>query len=546
MGPAQYLRGQGPMTNMDVHPREGWSEQALRMELTTYDRYSSVFEHAIEGIFRMSPDGRYLGANPALARIYGFDSPEELQEEMSAPGANFYVKSGRRREFLRLMAEAGVVNGLESEVYRRDGSTIWISENAMSVRDESGQVISYEGFVVDISERRAANVELAQTRNDLQASIKELRSAQAQATESERLRALGSMVNGIAHDFNNSLWMILGYSELLQQLCRTKPVAPEFSEFVDTIVNASLEAVETITRLSDFERPAELSGARAAIALNDIVTKAIGFTRPSWEAEACGRGTPVEIVTDLGKIEQVMGSAADLCEVFTHLILNAVDAMPQGGRITIQTRMVAEQVQVSVADTGVGMTMEVRRRCLDPFYTTKGGRSSGVGLSVVQGTVERHGGIMKIETAPGRGATFVFTFPTGQKCVLPEELRPAKCARPLHILAVDDHPVQTDLLARALGGDWHIVATATNGRDAIERFDSEHFDLVITDKAMPGMSGDQLAAAIKAREPGTPVIMLTGLGRDGGDEDVSEFVDLLVAKPASLKDLRAAITKVMN
>ena len=535
------------MMNMDVQPKIEWTERALRMDLMTYHRYRSVFEHAIEGIFQMSPDGRYLGANPALARIYGFDSAEELQKELSAPGANFYVKPERRREFHRLMTEQGVVTGLESEVYRRDGSTVWVSENAISVRDEAGRVLSYEGFVVDISERRAASVELDKTRSDLQASIKELRAAQAYATESERLRALGAMVNGIAHDFNNSLWMILGYSELLQQLCRNKPVAPEFGEFVDSIVNASLEAVETITRLSDFQRPAELSGQRASLTLNALIEKAIGFTRPSWEAEARGRGTPVEIVSDLGKIEQLMGSAADLCEVFTHLILNAVDAMPQGGTITVQSRMLAGQIEASVADTGVGMTPEVRRRCLEPFYTTKGGRSSGIGLSVVHGAIERHGGTLRIESSPGHGARFIMTFPTGQKCADLEPLPPAKCTRPLRILAVDDHPVQTELIARMLGGEWHIVATATNGREAIERFDSEHFDLVITDKAMPGMSGDQLAAAIKAREPGTPVIMLTGLGRVSEEaEDLSEFVDLLVAKPASLKDLQAAITKVMN
>lgn len=535
------------MTNMDVQPNVAWSERAPSTELAIDHGYRSVFEHALEGIFQMAPDGRYLGANPALARIYGFDSAEELQEELSTPGANFYVKPERRREFHRRMLEDGVVSGLESEIYRRDGSTVWISENAVSVRDEFGCVISYEGFVVDISERRAASVELIKTRNDLEASIKELRAAQAQATESERLRALGAMVNGIAHDFNNSLWMILGYSELLQQLCRTKPVAPEFSEFVDTIVNASLEAVETITRLSDYQGSTELSGTRALLTLNTIIEKAVGFTRPRWEAEACGRGTPVEVVSDLGKIEQIIGSAADLCEAFTHLILNAVDAMPQGGTITVQTRMIAEQVQMSFADTGIGMTPEVRRRCRDPFYTTKGGRSSGLGLAVVQGTIERHGGMMQIESAPGQGTKFVITFPIGKKCELAEEPAPAKCSRPLRILAVDDHPMQTELIARALGAEWHIVATATNGRDAIERFDSEQFDLVITDKAMPGMSGDQLAAAIKAREPGTPVIMLTGMGRlSEEDEDLSEFVDLLVAKPASLKDLQEAIAKVMN
>ena len=535
------------MMNMEVQPPVERSERENGLAFRESHRARHVVGHAIEGIFQMATDGRYLAANPALARIYGFESPDEFQQCLNAPGANYYAQPERRREFHRRLAEEGMVSGFESEIYRQDGLSVWISENAVPVRDELGCVVSYGGFVIDISERRAANAELDRTRGDLQASRKELRAVQTQATESERLRALGAMVSGIAHDFNNSLWMILGYSELLQQLCRTKPVPPEFSEFVDTIVNASLEAVETITRLSDFQRPADLPGGRGLLSVNDILDKAVGFTRPSWETEALGRGTPVEVVFDLGAVEELLGSAADLCEMFTHLILNAVDAMPQGGTITIQTRMIAEQIQVSVADTGVGMSADVRRRCLEPFYTTKGGRSSGVGLAIVYCTLERHGGTMTIETAPGRGARFIFTFPTGHLCPLVEEPTPPRSARTLRILAVDDHPVQTELIARALGGDWHVVATASNGRDAIERFDSEHFDLVITDKAMPGMSGDQLAAAIKAREPGTPVIMLTGLRRSSDEaDDLSEFVDLLVAKPASLKDLRAAIAKVMN
>src|SRR5260221_3142562 len=130
-----------------------------------------------------------------------------------------------------------------------------------------------------------------QTRGDLEASLKELRATQAQVTESERLRALGAMVNGIAHDFNNSLWMILGYSELLQGLCRTRRVAPEFAEYVDTIVNTALEAAETITRLCDFQRSTNLSGARALVIMNEIIEKAIAFTPPPWETEAPGRGT---------------------------------------------------------------------------------------------------------------------------------------------------------------------------------------------------------------------------------------------------------------
>jgi CheY-like chemotaxis protein len=370
--------------------------------------------------------------------------------------------------------------------------------------------------------------------------------AAAALAESERLRALGSMVNGIAHDFNNSLWMILGYSELLQRLCATKVVDPEFTEYVDTIVKASLDAVETITRLTDFQKPAETSGPMAALDINEVLEKAVKLTRPRWETETRGRGAAVELIVDLGPTVPVLGAAAELCEMFTHLVLNSVDAMPQGGTIDVRTRTVGGKVEVTFSDSGTGMTPEIRRRCLDPFFTTKGGRSSGVGLAVVQNTVERHGGTMRLDTAPGRGVNFLFTFPPAAMAK-PSPVVAARSIRPLRILAVDDHPVQTDLLAHALGGDRHTVQTVSNGHDAIERFDSEYFDLVITDQSMPGMSGDQLAAAIKAREPGTPVIMLTGLGRISEEEEtVSEFVDLLIAKPAALNDLRDGIARVMS
>jgi len=534
------------MTNTDVQSQPR-TERALGLAFTAYNRYRSVFQNAFEGIFQMDTAGNYLAANPALAGILGYDTAEQLQTDLDEEYIDFYVEPERRSEFRRLLNEEGIVSGFESEVFRRDGARIWISENAVPVRDQTGGIVGFEGFVVDITERRIASVELTQTRTDLETSREKLRVAQAQATENERLRALGAMVNGIAHDFNNSLWMILGYSELLQKLCQTKPVAPEFVEHVDIIVKASLEAVETITRLSDFQKPNEPSSAVSALNLNEVIERALNFTRPRWQTESRGHGTPIEIESDLGKLGEINGSAAELCELFTHLILNAVDAMPQGGRITIQTRKVAGQVEVIFADSGIGMTSEVRRRCTDPFFTTKGGRSSGVGLAVVSATIERHGGKLGIETAPGRGARFSFGFPAAVAAT-PEAREPATPSpRPLRILAVDDHPVQTELLAHALSSEWHIVETANNGRDAIERFDSEYFDLVITDQAMPGMSGDQLAAAIKAREPGTPVIMLTGLGRISEEgEDVSEFVDLLIAKPASLKDLRAAISKVMN
>jgi PAS domain S-box-containing protein len=508
-------------------------------------RYRAIFLNAIEGIFQTTLDGRYIGANPALARIYGYHSAEELQVRLQDISRQLYVSPGRRAEFLKFMERHGEVANFESQVYRKDGSVIWISENAVAVRNRAGRLLYYEGFVVDVTARHEAEAALKRTRDELEHSLAELRATQQQIVQQERLRALGGMVTGIAHDFNNSLSLILGYAEILQHECRKNPAASAFVEYTQTIITASLDAAESVSRLREFHRPAEPGETQTPLPFNAIVEQVIAFTRPRWSAESIARGMPIEVVTNLSPIPPVRGNVAELREMLTNLIFNAIDALPQGGTIAVRTRLVDSCVELSVKDSGIGMTAEVRQRCMEPFFTTKGEGASGLGLSMLYGTVERHGGIVTVESWPGRGSSFKIRFPSDTSAVITEDLGPASGTRPLRILVVDDQPVQCELASHALQRDWHTVAIAGNGREALKLLDRQEFDLVITDKVMPEMNGDRLAVAVKSRDADTRVIMLTGFGGPMEGEIQSEFVDLILAKPASFAELRAAVAKVM-
>ena len=381
----------------------------------------------------------------------------------------------------------------------------------------------------------------------LEDALAELRAAQQHIVQRERLSALGSMVIGIAHDFNNSLAVILGNGERLQREVRVHDVSGPFTDIAQTIVTAALDAADTVGRLRDFQRPASAGETRVPVDMEEVIRQAVEFTRPRWLAESLGRGVPIDVHCECEATAPIAGNAAELRDALTNLIFNAVDAMPQGGGITLRTRAAGDHVVVEVVDHGIGMTEEVRRRCFEPFFTTKGERGSGLGLSLVYGIIRRHEGEIQIESSPGRGARVSLTFPADRSGLRAEPAEPAKPSRSLKILVVEDQPVLSALLAEMLTRDWHQVATASDGRDALEKFGFGEFDLVITDKVMPASNGDQLAAAVKARAPETRVIMLTGFGDEAaGDEGVSEFIDYILRKPATNAELRAAIAHVMT
>ncbi len=381
---------------------------------------------------------------------------------------------------------------------------------------------------------------------ELQRTVIKLQETQQQVVQQERLHALGMMASGVAHDFNNALSVILGFGEIVLQDCQRIPAAKPLAAHVQTIVTAAMDGAEMVTRLREFYRPAGGDVPKLAIDLNALCEQAINLTQPRWKTQAQTQGRVIEMVTSFSPVPPIAGDAAEIREALTNLIFNAVDAMPSGGSISLHTSHNSEGVILHLSDTGTGMSEEVRRRCLEPFFSTKGEKGTGLGLAMVYGIVERHGGTMEIQSEVGKGTTFIIHLPCGESVAGTREPAVGEVERLLNILVVDDQPVLCEMFTEYLRHDWHNVETACDGQDALEKFRSATFDLVITDLAMPGMTGEQLAAAIKAISPATPVVLLTGFSNYMTPQsDGPRIIDEVLCKPISLIDMRKAIVRAI-
>lgn len=398
---------------------------------------------------------------------------------------------------------------------------------------------------------------LAGTGRQLAVAV-QLRRTQEQVSRQERLNALGQMASGIAHDFNNALVPIAGYTDILLdhpgQLQDTQKVL----RCLRLIQTGVRDAASVVSRLREFYRRRKDSEKFQPVELNQMVEQVIDLTRPKWRDEALARGCTIEMRAELEPIPSVLGSASELREMLTNLIFNALDAMPKGGTITIKTLRAhpapetggdrsggqSERVSLEVSDTGVGMTEETRQRCLEPFFSTKGERGSGLGLAMVYGTVKRHRGTLDLNSAVGAGTRVTLSFPAESATEAEAPRRSALPARSLDVLVVDDEPMNRDVMAQYLTGDGHRVQTASNGHEGLEQFKAGHFDVVLTDQAMPGLNGGELAGLIKALAPTVPVILVTGFG------DILEAtdgqpagVDLILTKPVSMAVLRETLAE---
>lgn len=386
----------------------------------------------------------------------------------------------------------------------------------------------------------------------------DLHRSQRHIIEQERLNAVGKMASGLAHDFNNALVPISGYAEMLLEHPDILQDHAKAAKYLQLIMTGVEDAASVVSRLREFYRRREEGEMHRPLSLNQMVEQAVALTRPRWRDEALGSGRTILVETDLRQVPRILGSESELRELLTNLIFNAVDAMPEGGTIRVRTSLretapgedpraapAAPDVLLEVSDTGTGMTEEVRRRCLEPFFSTKGERGTGLGLAMVYGIVKRHRGTMDIESAVGKGTTFIVRLPADTSQELEAQPRTHAAVRPLHVLVVDDEPIARDVMSEYLTGDGHTVETAVNGRDGLEKFRGGRFDMVITDRAMPEVGGDQVAAAVKEASPATPVILLTGFGdlmNAAGEKP--DGVDLVAKKPIRLAALREILAKV--
>ena len=510
-----------PAQNVLIVTSVGLHSQALAMELTmTAQARIELDQNGLSQCVR----GR-LVYEPDITQV-PFPFPQRL-----ANGA------------LRSMVAAPLL--VESQVF---GVLIAARQHAHSF--SSGEC----EFLRQASEHVALAAHQAQLHGALQQAYDDLRQTQKAVMQQERLLALGQMASGIAHDINNAISPVAIYTDSLLE--REPGLSADGRGKLETIQRAIDDIAHTVARMREFYRPREPQLTLAPVDMNAIVKQVVDLTRARWSDMAQQRGVAIELRTELAPdLPAIMGAEHEIREALTNLIFNAVDAMPDGGLLILRTRLAQEKgvVQIEVIDGGVGMDEDTRRRCLEPFFSTKGERGTGLGLAMVYGTVQRHSAEIEIESAIGKGTTMRLSFaipatpPVGAAATTRVSAVPS-----LRILIVDDDPLVLKSLRDALEGDGHDVTTADGGQAGIDAFlaaraQGNTFPVVITDLGMPYVDGRKVSTAVKSAAPETIVLLLTGWGqRMVADGDVPPHADRVLSKPPKLRELREALACSFN
>lgn len=403
--------------------------------------------------------------------------------------------------------------------------------------------LTYRTYLRHVETSAAQAAQAEKHVKELSHYITEQERIREQFSQMEKLSALGELASGVAHDFNNTLAGILGRAQLLQ---RTDD--PEkLRRGLDIIIKTAEDGAKTVKRIQDFARQRRDHNFEP-VSIDQILMDASEITRPRWKNCAEASNIHISLELEIGSNAMVMGDDSELREVLVNMVFNAVDAMPEGGTLTLSSRTIGEQVVIKVADTGVGMYPEVRSRIFDPFFTTKGKAGLGLGLAVSFGIIRRHSGNIEVESQYGKGTEFRITLPVAKIAETPIVKRelaletpepaalvataPAGTLPPARLLVVDDEDFVRELLSEILEAEHCEVELAQDGTEALALFREREFDGVFTDVGMPGMSGWELAREIRQVNQTIPIAIITGWGEIvGSNEQRAAGVDWVVAKP---------------
>ncbi|MEM8559726.1 MAG: ATP-binding protein [Bacteroidota bacterium] len=474
-----------------------------------------------------APDGERLHCNTAWGSILG---TEGLWEAMSDEDARFAA------EYLSEAAAGGLVT---NQVFLVDRHK----------RDLPVPVL-LNFLPIFLPDQQAGSLKVMVTGEVLQEPV----SWATEQTRRRRMEMLGQMAMGIAHDFNNLLTSILGHTELLRgDLTRLfgghGSLATDAVGQLKTIERAALDGAVLVKKIQQYIRH-EKQERFERIDLSELIEEVLALTRPYWYNEPRRQGILIRTRKQLAELPKISGSGTELREVFANLILNAVQAMPHGGTITVRTHVdEARGVVAEVRDNGLGMPEDVRSRIFEPLFTTKGDRGTGMGLTVSYGIVQEHEGTIEVTSQAGEGTRFTLTFPiltdvpAEPRPVLPEPEVDVEDARVGHLLVVDDEEMVRSVTGRLLRLKGHEVDEAEGGERALARIADHPYDLVLTDLSMPDMNGRELAFRIRQHHPRLPIILLTG---DTDADDGSEHIDVVVKKPFKLDDLEAVVQRLLT
>ena len=506
------------------------AEQALRQ---SEERYRQLFEHAVGGIYRSSPNGEFISVNPALAHMLGFDHPDDMIAwTRHNPMHSLYMKPARRQEFTAAINARGEIHDFESEVRSRDG-TRWISESARAVHDEQGQLRYYEGFVTDITARRQLESEIARA---------------------SKLEAVGILAGGIAHDFNNILTVVLGNITLVEG---DVPSGSELAARLFDARRATLRARDLTLQLLTFAKGGE--PVKATIELPELLKESAGFALHGAKARAEFR-----IARDLWRVSADKGQ---LGQVIQNLVINAVQAMPAGGVVTLAADNVelgagsadspplppGRYVQLAVADNGTGIARDLLAKIFDPYFTTKA-QGSGLGLATAYSIIRKHEGHIVAESEPGQGTTFRFWLPAGAAAT--GSAAPTGGSRSpfrARVLFMDDEaPIRAMavIFMERIGYDCDVAA---DGAEAVRKYEEamasgRKYEVVLMDLTVPGgIGGREAMERLKRIDPGVCAIVSSGYSRDPVLANYRTYgFQAILPKPYGLEQLTKVMTDVLD
>jgi signal transduction histidine kinase/CheY-like chemotaxis protein len=428
----------------------------------------------------------------------------------------------------------GIVTALAVPILNRDAliGFLWVGNRGHRLFTERD-----EGFLSGLAGDAEVAMANARAHAERDRALEELRASRERLVRAERLRALGEMASGVAHDFNNLLAVILGRAQLL--MLRTED--PQVRRGLTVIEAAATEAAQTIRRIHEFTRTRQ-SRAYVPVDLAEVLRQAVDLTKGRWKGEAQIDGVAYAITTDIPPMIRVPGDPVELRELFANLLLNAFDAMLEGGSVAIAAQTAGNHVVVEVLDTGPGMPPDVRERVFEPFFTTKGPRRTGLGLSVAYGITQRHRGSIEVDSQEGRGTTFMVTLPlvetaedqapeTGQPLVRP--------GRPARVLLIEDEPMVGEVLVDLLRSAGHSPRWATDGPAGLGLIDpAAPPDVALVDLGLPGMSGLEVAGRIQAAHPEVPIVLVTGWADRIDPEALRRSgISQVVAKPFRTEEI---------
>jgi signal transduction histidine kinase len=388
--------------------------------------------------------------------------------------------------------------------------------------------------------------------NELFHTLTELERRDELLRHSERLSALGELASGVAHDFNNLLAGILGNTQLLLM----DEGDAERRRMLGVIEQAAQDGAATVRRIQDFARKSERH-VQEEVDLADVIDGALAITRPRWHTLIQREGRSIQVLRQIEAAPIVLGSAAELRELLINLLINAVDAMPQGGILRVRQavqRQCAEpgaaaadapMAIIEVRDSGTGIPPELHDRVFESFYSTKpSGKGSGLGLAMCRQIVVRHNGRIELESEVGRGTAFRVLLPIAELAgaAAADAAAPAPAAA-LRVLVADDDESVRDVLARILQRAGHDVTTVASGEQALAQFDACRYDLVFTDMSMPGIAGAALVGELRARDPRIAVVIITGW--DQADTIQGDALGaVVIAKPFNIAEIHRVVSAI--